>query len=59
MFIADIKANKPEIKQAVKELYDIDVAKVHTLIRPDREKAYVRLPPNYDALDTANKTGII
>jgi large subunit ribosomal protein L23Ae len=54
----DVKANKHQIKQAVK-LYDIDVAKVNTLIRPDEEKAYVRLAPDYDALDVANKTGII
>ncbi|KAK2084510.1 60S ribosomal protein L23A [Saguinus oedipus] len=45
---------------AVKKLYDTDVAKVSTLIRPDREKkAYVRLAPDYDALDVANKIGII
>ncbi|XP_054451245.1 60S ribosomal protein L23a-like [Pteronotus mesoamericanus] len=38
----DDKANKHQIKQAVKKLCDIDVAKVNTLIRPDREeKAYV------------------
>ncbi|XP_049553409.1 spermatogenesis-associated protein 21-like [Orcinus orca] len=33
-----VKANKHQFKQAVKKLYDIDVAKVHTLIRPDGEK---------------------
>uniref|UniRef100_A0AAQ4PC54 Large ribosomal subunit protein uL23 n=1 Tax=Gasterosteus aculeatus aculeatus TaxID=481459 RepID=A0AAQ4PC54_GASAC len=44
----------------VKKLYDIDVTKVNTLIRPDGEKkAYVRLAPDYDALDVANKIGII
>lgn len=56
VFIVDVKANKHQIKQAVKKLYDIDVAKVNTLIRPDGEKkAYVRLAPDYDALDVANK----
>ncbi|XP_041501687.1 60S ribosomal protein L23a-like [Microtus oregoni] len=51
VFIVDIKANKHQIK---------DVAKVNTLIRPDGEKkAYVRLAPDYDALDVANKIGII
>uniref|UniRef100_H2Z7N3 Large ribosomal subunit protein uL23 n=1 Tax=Ciona savignyi TaxID=51511 RepID=H2Z7N3_CIOSA len=60
VFIVDLKANKPQIKQAVKKLYDIDVAKVNTLIRPDgRKKAYVKLAPDYDALDVANKIGII
>jgi large subunit ribosomal protein L23Ae len=43
----------------VKKLYDIDVAKAHTLIGPEGEKAYVRLVPDYDALGVANKIGII
>uniref|UniRef100_A0A8C6Q3G1 Large ribosomal subunit protein uL23 n=1 Tax=Nothobranchius furzeri TaxID=105023 RepID=A0A8C6Q3G1_NOTFU len=59
VFIVDVKANKHQIKHAVKKLYDIDVAKVNTLIRPDGEKkAYVRLAPDYDALDVANKVSI-
>nr|ABZ10465.1 ribosomal protein L23a-like (predicted) [Callithrix jacchus] len=60
VFIVDVKANKHQIKQAVTKLYDIDVAKVNTLIRPDREKkAYVQLAPDYTALDVANKIRII
>merc|ERR1719438_101039 len=60
VFIVDKRSNKPQIKYAVKKLYDIDVSKVNTLIRPDGEKkAYVRLAPDYDALDVANKIGII
>ncbi|EPQ07565.1 Putative phospholipid-transporting ATPase IB [Myotis brandtii] len=38
LFIVDIQTNKHQIKQAVKKLYDIDMAKVNTLIRPDGEK---------------------
>ena len=60
VFIVDVKANKHQIKQAVKKLYDIDVAKVNTLTRPDREKkAYVCLAPDHDALDVANKIRVI
>ncbi|XP_032194210.1 60S ribosomal protein L23a-like [Mustela erminea] len=60
VFIVDVKANKHKIKQAVKKLYDIDVAKVNTLIRLDGEKkAYAQLAPDYDALDVANKIEII
>merc|ERR1711860_162466 len=60
VFIVDKRANKPQIQSAVKKLYDIDVSKVNTLNRPDGEKkAYVRLAPDYDALDVANKIGII
>ncbi|XP_051009680.1 60S ribosomal protein L23a-like [Acomys russatus] len=47
VFIVDVKANKHQIKQAVKKLYDTDGAKVNTLIRPDGEKkVYVRLAPD-------------
>ena len=60
VFIVDVKANKHQTKQAVGKLYDIDEAKVNTLIRPDGEKkVYVRLAPDYDASDITNKTGII
>ncbi|KAL3990930.1 archaeal ribosomal protein L23 [Acanthocheilonema viteae] len=60
VFIVDIKANKPQIRLAVKKLYNIDVQKVNTLVTPNHEKkAYVRLAPDYDALDVANKIGII
>merc|ERR1712012_446486 len=60
VFITNLKANKHQIKSAVKKLYDIKVCKVNTLIRPDgQKKAYVRLAPDYDALDVASKIGII
>ncbi|EFX00350.1 60S ribosomal protein l23 [Grosmannia clavigera kw1407] len=54
VFIVDIKANKAQIKLALKKLYDIDVVKINTLIRPDgTKKAYARLTPDVDALDIA------
>ena len=60
VFIVDPTSNKYQIKKAVKELYEIDVAKVNTLIRPTGDKkAYVKLAPDFDALDVANKIGII
>lgn len=33
VFIVDVKANKRQIKEAVKKLYDIQAARVNTLIR--------------------------
>lgn len=60
VFQVDIKANKNQIKQAVKELYEIDVQYVNTLIRPNgTKKAYIRLTDDFDALDIANKIGYI
>jgi len=60
VFIVDLKSNKRQIKQAVKTLYDVQAAKINTLIRPDgSKKAYVRLTSEVDALDIANKIGFI
>jgi large subunit ribosomal protein L23Ae len=60
VFIVDVRATKRQVKDAVKRMYDIQCAKVNTLIRPDgQKKAYVRLTQDYDALDVANKIGII
>ena len=33
VFIVDLKANKRHIKDAVKKLYDVEAAKINTLIR--------------------------
>ncbi|CAN6463518.1 unnamed protein product [Victoria cruziana] len=47
VFIVDIRADKKKIKAAVKNMPD------------GTKKAYVRLTPDYDTLDVANKIGII
>lgn len=60
MFIVDLRANKKQIKDAVEKMYEIKAQKVNTLVRPDgQKKAYVRLTPETDGLDVANKIGII
>jgi len=60
VFIVDQRANKRQIKDAVEKMYQIKARKVNTLIRPDgKKKAYVRLTADYDALEIANKIGMI
>lgn len=60
VFIVDVRSTKRTIKDAVSKLYDIQTKKINTLIRPDgQKKAYVRLTADYDALDVANRIGII
>ena len=60
VFIVDIRANKRQIKDAVASLYDVKVVRVNTLIRPDGEKkAFVKLAKDSDALEAANKIGIV
>merc|ERR1711959_883109 len=60
VFVVDVRANKFQIKEAVKELYDIQTQRINTLVRPDgNKKAYVKLTPEFEALDVANKIGVI
>ncbi|KAG8349038.1 putative Ribosomal protein L23 [Trypanosoma vivax] len=59
-FIVDSHANKTEIKKAIRKLYQVKAVKVNTLIRPDGlKKAYIRLSASHDALETANKIGLV
>ena len=59
-FIVDLRANKRNIAMAIKSLYEIDLVKINTLIRPDgTKKAYVRLTSDHEALEVANRIGII
>ncbi|KAK5104356.1 60S ribosomal protein L25 [Lithohypha guttulata] len=54
VFIVDVKANKRQIKDALKKLYDVETVKINTLIRPDgTKKAFARLTADVDALDIA------
>ena len=60
VFLCDVKANKRQIALAVASRYNVKVAKVNTLIRPDgQKKAFVRLTKDQDALDVANRIGLI
>ncbi|XP_955378.1 60S ribosomal protein l25, putative [Theileria annulata] len=60
VFVVDPRANKAKVAKAVSQLYDITPVHVNTLIRPDgQKKAFVRLSADQDALDVANKIGII
>jgi large subunit ribosomal protein L23Ae len=54
VFVVNVKANKQQIKAALKQMYDVETVKINTLIRPDgTKKAYARLTPDLDALDVA------
>ena len=60
VFICDVRANKRQIKEAVKTLYDAEALKINTLIRPDgTKKAFVRLVQDADAMEVANKIGLM
>ncbi|KYQ91041.1 hypothetical protein DLAC_11701 [Tieghemostelium lacteum] len=59
-FMVDMFANKSQIAQAVSKMYDVKVKRVNTLITPRGEKkAFVKLTPEFEAADVANRIGLI
>jgi large subunit ribosomal protein L23 len=60
VFVVNRSATKRDIKMAVEELYDVVVEKVNSTITAEGEKkAFVRLHPDYKAVDIAIKLGIL
>ena len=47
VFIVDLKANKRNIKDAVKKLYDVEAAKINTLIRCVPVEKYGRITDSW------------
>jgi large subunit ribosomal protein L23 len=60
VFVVNSAATKADIKRAIEELYEVFVEKVNVAITPKGEKkAFVRLHPDYKAVDVAIKLGIL
>lgn len=60
VFVVNNMATKKDIKMAVEELYEVVVEKVNVTVTPKGEKkAFVKLHPDYKAVDVAIKLGVI
>jgi len=60
VFVVNKKATKRDIKLAVEALYEVVVDKVTSAITPEgKKKAFVKLHPDYKAVDVAIKLGIL
>jgi large subunit ribosomal protein L23 len=60
VFIVTKNATKQQIKKAVEELYEVKVASVNTMMSMKGvKKAYVKLTPEFKAIDLATKLKII
>lgn len=60
IFIVDSKATKKQIKEAIEELYDIEVENVNTLNTfKSQKKAMIKLKPEYSAMDLATDLQLI
>lgn len=58
-FEVDIDANKPQIKEAVRKRYEVEVNDVNTMISSKgKKKAYVKLHPEFDAEEIAGRIGL-
>lgn len=60
-FIVDVRATKPQIKEAVAKMYGFKVKKVNTLIsfKQRAKKAFVRFTDAGAAVDIASKAGVL
>lgn len=60
VFMIAQDANRTSVKDAVEELYEVEVDKVNIMITSDgKKKAYVKLKPEYSAEELAARIGII
>jgi large subunit ribosomal protein L23Ae len=59
-FIVHNRANKIQIKDAFKQIFQVKPRTVNTLVRVDgKKKAFIRLRPEDEAVSIASKIGII
>ena len=59
VFVVDIRAEKPQIKKAIEELFKARVAGVNTLVTNGQKRAYVRFAPENPAIDIATSLGLM
>jgi len=60
VFMVSLKANKSDVKKAVERLYEVRVKDINVLITSNGEKkAFVKLHPDYKAVDIAIRLGIL
>ncbi len=60
VFVVRKDATKKDIKKAVEELYGVKVSDVNTVISiKGQKKAYVKLKPEFKAIDLATKLKIM
>ena len=60
VFIVDRKANKKQIKEAFEKVFEVKVQKINSEITAKGEKkAYIKLKPEFKAVDVATKLGMV
>lgn len=60
VFVVERKATKVEIKKAFEKMFEVKVAKVNTeTTLKGEKKAFIKLKPEFKAVDVATKLGLV
>lgn len=59
VFETDRSVKKEEIKKEIESLFGVKVAKVRTHNRKNKKLAYIKLKPEFQAIDVATKLGVM
>lgn len=59
VFTTDRSITKEQIKKEAEKLFDIKIAKVRTHTQNNKKVAYVKLKPEFAAIDVATKLGLM
>ncbi len=59
VFVVDRAVNKKDIRDEVESLFDVKVEKVRTHTLKNKKITYVKLKPDYPAVDVATKLGMM
>ncbi len=57
-FVVDLEATKPQISNAVEELFDVEVEKVNTRIDKNGKRAIVKFTDEYSAEEIGMRVGV-
>ena len=59
VFEVDRAISKAEVKNEVEDLFNVKVAKVRTHTLKNKKLAYIKLKPEFQAIDVATKLGLM
>tara|TARA_Y100000310_G_C20406173_1_gene679776 strand:- start:52 stop:351 length:300 start_codon:yes stop_codon:yes gene_type:complete len=59
VFEVDRAISKKDVKEEVEDLFGVKVAKVRTHTKKNKKIAYVKLKPEFQAIDVATKLGLM
>lgn len=58
-FETEKENTKEEIKKEIEKMFNVKIEKVGVLIRNNKKCTYVKLKPEFQAIDVATKIGVI